>query len=71
MAVRRQRVGISRQDSRLSVKSLIESIEKSQQHVSGKLHPKNFGFHFLFFTELHYRRPKQMDLVQCVAQRQA
>lgn len=33
MAVRRQRVGISRQDSRLSVKSLIESIEKSQQHV--------------------------------------
>lgn len=33
MAVRRQRVGISRQDSRLSVKSLIESIEKSQAHV--------------------------------------
>lgn len=33
MAVRRQRVGISRQDSRLSVKSLIESIEKSQQQV--------------------------------------
>ncbi|XP_037036628.1 cytospin-A-like isoform X2 [Bradysia coprophila] len=33
MAVRRQRVGISRQDSRLSVKSLIESIEKSQQHA--------------------------------------
>lgn len=34
MAVRRQRVGISRQDSRLSVKSLIESIEKSQQQVN-------------------------------------
>lgn len=34
IAVRRQRVGISRQDSRLSVKSLIESIEKSQQQVS-------------------------------------
>lgn len=33
IAVRRQRVGISRQDSRLSVKSLIESIEKSQQQV--------------------------------------
>lgn len=32
MAQRRQRVGISRQDSRLSVKSLIESIEKSS-HV--------------------------------------
>lgn len=33
MAQRRQRAGISRQDSRLSVKSLIESIEKSS-HVS-------------------------------------
>lgn len=32
MAQRRQRAGISRQDSRLSVKSLIESIEKSS-HV--------------------------------------
>lgn len=32
MAQRRQRVGISRQDSRLSVKSLIESIEKTS-HV--------------------------------------
>lgn len=33
MAQRRQRAGISRQDSRLSVKSLIESIEKSSTHV--------------------------------------
>lgn len=33
MAQRRQRAGISRQDSRLSVKSLIESIEKSSSHV--------------------------------------
>lgn len=34
MAQRRQRAGISRQDSRLSVKSLIESIEKTSSHVS-------------------------------------
>lgn len=33
MAQRRQRAGIARQDSRLSVKSLIESIEKSATHV--------------------------------------
>ncbi|XP_031630127.1 cytospin-A, partial [Contarinia nasturtii] len=33
IAQRRQRGGISRQDSRLSVKSLIESIEKSSSHV--------------------------------------
>ncbi|XP_055319282.1 cytospin-A isoform X2 [Sitodiplosis mosellana] len=33
MAQRRQRAGISRQDSRLSVKSLIESIEKTSTHV--------------------------------------
>lgn len=37
MAMRVQRAGISRQDSRISVKSLIESIEKSQQNVSGIL----------------------------------
>ena len=43
MAQRRQRAGISRQDSRLSVKSLIESIEKSS-HVS-----KQF---FWFFIQL-------------------
>lgn len=40
MAQRRQRAGISRQDSRLSVKSLIESIEKTSSHV--------IFFHFLF-----------------------
>lgn len=37
MAMRAQRAGISRQDSRISVKSLIESIEKSQQNVSAIL----------------------------------
>lgn len=31
IAQRRQRAGITRQDSRLSVKSLIESIEKTAQ----------------------------------------
>lgn len=40
MAQRRQRAGISRQDSRLSVKSLIESIEKSSTHVRN-YHVKN------------------------------
>lgn len=35
IAQRRQRVGIQRQDTRLSVKSLIESIEKSAQVKSG------------------------------------
>lgn len=47
MAQRRQRAGISRQDSRLSVKSLIESIEKSS-------HVRNIQMifstdHFYFF----------------------
>lgn len=42
MAQRRQRAGISRQDSRLSVKSLIESIEKSS-------HVRN-----IFFTDQLY-----------------
>lgn len=46
MAQRRQRAGISRQDSRLSVKSLIESIEKSS-HV--KLHFFTVSFFFLAF----------------------
>lgn len=53
MAVRRQRVGISRQDSRLSVRSLIESIEKSQQQV--QYYSENYKifkiiFFFLQFT---------------------
>lgn len=37
MAIRVQRACISRQDSRISVKSLIESIEKSQQNVSSPI----------------------------------
>lgn len=41
MAQRRQRIGVSRQDSRLSVKSLIESIEKSS-HVAITLYNSNF-----------------------------
>lgn len=36
MAVRRQKVGLNRQDSRLSVKSLIESIENASKQVKGK-----------------------------------
>lgn len=33
ITVRRQKTGITRQDSRLSVKSLIESIENAQKHA--------------------------------------
>lgn len=65
MAVRRQRVGISRQDSRLSVKSLIESIEKSQQHVIA-IANKKFVPMFLLTGWLFYR-PNRTDPIQYAA----
>lgn len=66
MAQRRQRAGISRQDSRLSVKSLIESIEKSSTHVRiGNLsllpismEKKTYSFNFNLFLFCFYLQVK-------------
>lgn len=64
MAVRRQRVGISRQDSRLSVKSLIESIEKSQQQVCKNVPTVSF------YENIFLCRQNQMDPVHDAVQHQ-
>lgn len=61
MAQRRQRAGISRQDSRLSVKSLIESIEKSSSHVRNYYWQDLVFFHQKF-SQLHFSHSHMMML---------